>query len=214
MEGYAHDPKVLHSDRPFSSVGMCGKNVPSDVKKLQQMVIRAGYQLATGRTLKVSGQCDQSTIEAIIWYQRLLNMSPSGMVSPVDTFFMQALEKALSPHWRPRHTGGSLHVHEGQITFDSEGVDYITAVEPFRQKRYPNFSRILHWPQQGNSGVTLGRGYDMGGRSVGEIYSSLRQSGIEEYKAVICSKASCLKSRLADQFVKVYGPLVGEGFVE
>ncbi|MEW5291959.1 peptidoglycan-binding protein, partial [Erwinia papayae] len=33
---------------------------------------------------------------------------------------------------------------------------------------------------------------------------------IEEYKAVICSKAAHLKSRPAREFVQVYGPLVGE----
>lgn len=47
-------------------------------------------------------------------------------------------------------------------------------------------------------------------RSSGEIYSTLRQAGIEEYKAVICSKAAHLRNRQAAQFVKVYGPLVGE----
>ncbi|PNF12650.1 hypothetical protein A6J71_21935 [Enterobacter cancerogenus] len=50
----------------------------------------------------------------------------------------------------------------------------------------------------------------MGNRSSGEIFSTLRQAGIEEYKAVICSKASHLKGRQAGQFVKVYGPLIGE----
>ena len=50
----------------------------------------------------------------------------------------------------------------------------------------------------------------MGSRSAGEIYSTLMQAGIEEYKAVICSKASHLKGRQAGQFVKVYGLLIGE----
>ncbi|WP_261643410.1 peptidoglycan-binding protein [Erwinia mallotivora] len=209
MKGRSHTPVILHPDRLFSSVGTCGTNAPDEVKKLQQMVSGAGYRQATGRTLKVDGQCGQSTIEAIRWYQRLLNMSPSGLVTPVDSFFIQALSNAITPHWRPKNTSGPLRVHEGQITFDAEGSDYITAVEPFRQNRYPNFTRILHWPEA-RSGVTLGRGYDMRERSAGEIHSTLRQAGIEEYKAVICSKAAHLKSRQAAQFVKVYGPLVGE----
>ncbi len=210
MNGRSHAPVMLHPDRLFSSVGTCGTNAPAEVKKLQQMVSNAGYRQSTGRTLKVDGVCGQGTIDAIRWYQRLLNMSPSGMVAPTDSFFMQALSHALSPHWRPANTSGPLHVHEGQLTFDREGADYITAVEPFRQKKYPNFSRILHWPKRANSGVTLGRGYDMGGRSSGEIYSAFIQAGIEEYKAVICSKAAHLKSRQAEQFVRIYGPLVGE----
>lgn len=150
------------------------------------------------------------TDQAIAWYQRLLTLSPTGLIHPTDSFFIQAMENAYSPGWRPQHTSGSLRVSEGQVTFDSEGIDYITAVEPFRQQRYPSFSRILHWPPKFSSGVTLGRGYDMGNRSSGEIFSTIMQAGIEEYKAVICSKASHLKGRQAGQFVKVYGPLIGE----
>lgn len=50
----------------------------------------------------------------------------------------------------------------------------------------------------------------MGNRSAGEILSTLMLAGIEEYKAQICAKAAGLKNREADQFVKVYGPFVGE----
>ena len=209
MTGRSHAPMTLHPDRLFSSVGTCGTNAPAEVKRIQKLISGAGYRQSTGRTLKIDGQCGQGTIEAIRWYQRLLNMSPSGLITPVDTYFIQALSNALSPHWRPRNTRGALRVYEGQITFDAEGSDYITAVEPFRQHRYPNFSRILHWPG-GRSGVTLGRGYDMRERSTGEIYATLRQAGIEEFKAVICSRAAYLRNHLAAQFVKVYGPLVGE----
>lgn len=116
-----HPPRVYHLS---GSVGACGSNNPDDVKAIQQMVNQAGYHLASGRSVRVSGQCDGQTLEAIIWYQRLLNMSPSGLVQPVDTWFMQALKNALEPHWRPRHTAGPLRVREGQITFDAEGLDY------------------------------------------------------------------------------------------
>ena len=202
-----HKPRIY---RLKGTVGSCGTNNPDDVKKIQQMIIGAGYQLSTGRTIRANGVCGLETDQAIIWYQRLLTLSPTGLIHPTDSFFIQAMENANSPGWRPQHTSGSLRVSEGQVTFDSEGIDYITAVEPFRQQRYPSFSRILHWPPKFSSGVTLGRGYDMGSRSSGEIFSTLRQAGIEEYKAVICSKASHLRGRQAGQFVKVYGPLIGE----
>nr|WP_244968383.1 peptidoglycan-binding protein [Rosenbergiella australiborealis] len=192
------------------TIGSCGTNNPDDVKEIQKMIINAGYQFSTGRTIRVDGVCGPETEQAVIWYQRLLTLSPSGLVHPTDSFFMQAMENAYSPGPRPQHTSGSLWVSEGQVTFDSQGIDYITAVEPFRQQSYPSFSRILHWPAKLSSGVTLGRGYDMGSRSSGEITSTLRQAGIEEYKAVICSKASHLKGRQAGQFVKVYGSLIGE----
>lgn len=202
-----HNPRVY---RLKGSVGNCGANDPSDVKEIQKMIIDAGYQLSTGRTIRANGVCGLETDQAIIWYQRLLTLSPTGLIHPTDSFFIQAMENAYTPGWRPQHTSGSLWVSEGQVTFDSEGIDYITAVEPFRQQRYPSFSRILHWPPKFSSGVTIGRGYDMGRRSSGEIFSTLRQAGIEEYKAVICSKASHLKGRRAGQFVKVYGPFIGE----
>lgn len=144
MHGRSHAPMTLHPDRLFSSVGTCGTNTPAEVKKFQQMVLNAGDQQTTGRTLKVDGLCGQSTIEAIRWYQRLLKMPPSGLIAPTDSFFMQALCHTLSPHWRPRNASGPLYVHEGQLTFYREGSDYITAVEPFRQKGHPDFSRILH----------------------------------------------------------------------
>jgi len=202
-----HVPRIF---RLTSSVGACGTNNPNEVKSIQRMINDAGYQFATGRTLPTNGQCDTATTEAIRWYQRLLNLSPSGLVQPADTWFIRAISEATTPGWRPSNTSGPLRVSQGQITFDAEGTDYITAVEPFKQRRYPNFSRILQWPPTSFSGVTLGRGYDMGSRSAGEIYSTLRQAGIEEYKAVLCSKAAGLEGRYAEQFVKVYGPLVGE----
>ena len=203
-----HDPMVLHPDLLFTSVGTCGTNQPEEVKKLQRMIMNAGYQQATSRELEVSGNCGQETIEAVVWYQRLLNLSPSGLIGPTDSWFIAAL-KEMSPHWRPRQQSGPLHVREGQITFDAEGHDYITAVVPYRPYRTPYFSRVLHWP--GNtSGVTLGRGYDMGSRSRGEVYSTLRQAGLEEFKAIICSKAAGLKGHQAGKFVQVYGPMVGE----
>jgi len=203
-----HDPMVLQPDSLFSSVGNCGTNQPEEVKKLQRMIMNAGYQQATGRELEINGKCAQDTTEALVWYQRLLNLSPSGLVGPTDSWFIAAL-KEMSPHWRPRQQNGPLHVREGQITFDAEGHDYLTVVEPFRPHRTPYFSRVLHWPGY-SSGVTLGRGYDMGSRSRGEVYSTLRQACLEKFKAVICSKAAGLKGHQAGQFVQVYGPMVGE----
>jgi len=191
-------------------VGVFGTNNPDDVKTLQKMIISAGYNHIHGNSLRATGHCDPQTEAAIIWYQRLLNMSPSGMVHPQEIWFFTMFSQAIAPQWRPRDTG-PLYVSEGQITFDAEGLDYLTAVEPFRQpENTKNFSRILHWPKYA-SGVTIGRGYDMKERSPGQIITELRQAGIEEYKAVICSKASGLSGKQATTgFIKAYGPLVGE----
>ncbi|EOW6721201.1 peptidoglycan-binding protein [Cronobacter dublinensis] len=201
------NPRVF---RLTGSVGFCGTNNPDEVKTLQKLIADAGYSQTTGRYITVNGRCDLQTQEAIYWYQRLLNMKPSGLIHPVDYWFMHALHEATTLRWRPRHVAGPLIVRQGQTTFDSEGVDYITAVAPFRQpKHLLQFSRILHHPTV-ESGVTLGRGFDMKKRSAGEILATLRHAGIEEYKAVICSKAAYLTGREAETFVQFYGPLVGE----
>lgn len=199
-------PKVF---RPTGSIGIFGTNNADDVKALQKMIISAGYNNIHGNNLRATGHCDSQTKAAIIWYQRLLNMSPSGLVHPQEIWFYSMFSKTLAPQWRPRETG-PLHVREGQFTFDAEGTDYLNGPEPFSQpENMKNFSRVLHWPT-GASGVTIGRGYDMKLRSAGEILTHLKQSGIEEYKAVICAKSTGLVGRQAQLFVKAYGLLLGE----
>ncbi|OLS59729.1 hypothetical protein PSEMO_54010 [Pseudomonas putida] len=61
-----------------------------------------------------------------------------------------------------------LKVPHGQLTFDVEGNDIETS-------KY--FSRVVHWPG-GASGITIGRGYDMGQRPDPE--SDLKMVGIKE----------------------------------
>ena len=104
-----HGPRVF---RLTSSVGSCGTNDPKEVKTLQQQLVDAGYSLATGRPLHPDGRCNPDTIEAIRWYQRLLNMTPSGLISPTDTWFMEAIEQATRPHWRPQNVAGPLRVRD------------------------------------------------------------------------------------------------------
>ncbi|WP_369834614.1 peptidoglycan-binding protein [Cronobacter dublinensis] len=201
-----HKPRIF---RLTDSVGACGTNNREDVARIQKSIIEAGYSRNTGRNIKSDGKCSADTIEAIRWYQRLLNISVTGLVNPTDIWFLEAMENASS--LRRNHTSnGTLLVREGQLTFDYEGIDYITAVDPFRQPtRMPCFSRILHHPAI-SSGVTIGRGYDMKKRSAGEILFTLRQAGIEEYKSQICAKASFLSGKKASSFIELYGPLVGE----
>jgi len=86
-----------------------------------------------------------------------------------------------------------LQVAEGQITFDAEGNDN------------PNsrfFTRTIHYPPVGNSGVTLGRGYDMGSRSQEEIANHLEASGFESTKINILKQAAGLKGNAAGEYVR------------
>jgi hypothetical protein len=66
-----------------------------------------------------------------------------------------------------------LVVPHGQLTFDVEGNDIADSANAGH--RY--FSRKVHWPGD-NSGVTIGRGYDLGQRPT--PLSDLQAAGIEE----------------------------------
>ncbi|WP_162149767.1 hypothetical protein [Chania multitudinisentens] len=56
----------------------------------------------------------------------------------------------------------SIGVNRGHLTFNGEG-------DNIRGSR--NYSRMIHYPNRDISGVTIGRGYDMGNRSQSEIFS-------------------------------------------
>ncbi|WP_226992665.1 calcium sensor EFh [Pseudomonas syringae group genomosp. 3] len=82
--------------------------------------------------------------------------------------------------------------NSGQITYDAEGNDIPGS---------PYFSRCIHWPGNDLSGVTLGRGYDMGFRSETEIYNHMIAAGVEPGQATKISKARNLKGAAANNFV-------------
>ena len=67
-------------------------------------------------------------------------------------------------------TDPNLTVPQGQITFDVEGNDDPNSIY---------FSRVAHWPG-GVSGVTIGRGYDVGNRgSESTIVEEFTASGVD-----------------------------------
>lgn len=65
-----------------------------------------------------------------------------------------------------KSTNPDLKVPEGQLTFDAEGTE--------GGKWH---SRTVHWPG-GASGVTIGRGYDLGYKSAKEITADFTTAGI------------------------------------
>lgn len=78
----------------------------------------------------------------------------------------------------------------GQATFESEGEEAPgTAVH----------TRVLHWPG-GESGVTIGRGYDMGNRSAKQIRGELTAAGVPAATAATLSQAAGLKHEDARTF--------------
>lgn len=88
----------------------------------------------------------------------------------------------------PNHP--DLSVSFGQTTFNAEG----------QEVRGRFFSRVMHWPG-GASGVTIGRGYDMGQRTPLQIVAELKHAGVPEPEARFLSGAAGLRGAAAERFV-------------
>src|SRR5690606_15881110 len=73
---------------------------------------------------------------------------------------------ATSQRHKPRAVT-ALRPDRGGLTFDAEGTE---------GGKY--HSRVLHVPGP-SSGLTIGRGYDMGSKSAGEITTDLVAAGVE-----------------------------------
>ena len=91
------------------------------------------------------------------------------------------------------HQTGYLKVRKGQLTFNAEGNNK-------KGSRY--YSRKPHVPGK-SSGITLGRGYDMGLKSVVQIATDLLQAGLSSGLAKLFSKGAGLKGQSATEFLEV-----------
>ncbi len=114
-------------------------------------------------------------------------------IEPVSCSFPRAMTPNSEPAYDP--LSPLLQVGFGQRTFDAEGLE-----TPGRF-----FSRALHWPG-GASGVTIGRGYDMGGRSPEQVQRELLRAGLEAGEAALLSRAAGLKGGDARSFVAEWKP--------
>ncbi|VVO36423.1 hypothetical protein PS691_05357 [Pseudomonas fluorescens] len=94
-----------------------------------------------------------------------------------------------------------LKILAGKITFDAEGNDNPGSM---------HYSRVIHWPGNDLSGVTLGRGYDMGNRTQNEVYAHMTRAGIDDKKAREISLARGLKGVAARDFVTNSKISIGE----
>lgn len=90
-------------------------------------------------------------------------------------------------------TTNPFKVAFGQLTFDAEGTD----------RAGPYFSRTAHWPG-GSSGVTIGRGYDMGQRTRLQVVRELVAAGVSLRDASALSSASGLRGAQAERFLGHY----------
>ncbi|WP_330960249.1 pesticin C-terminus-like muramidase [Photobacterium sp. 53610] len=94
-----------------------------------------------------------------------------------------------------------LTVSMGQITFNAEGNDKDNSI---------HFSRKIHWPGNNNSGVTIGRGYDLGERTEQNVINDLMSAGISEVKSKEIAKAAGKKGTEARDFVNQNKNKIGE----
>jgi hypothetical protein len=78
------------------------------------------------------------------------------------------------------------------------GETYLYEEDGVQKVELPNH---LHWPG-GNSGVTIGIGYDMKMRSKTEVYNDLINAGMDEELADTISDGAELKGEAAENFVK------------
>jgi hypothetical protein len=106
---------------------------------------------------------------------------------------------ALTPtqNLRPQRataTDERLRVDFAQRTFDSEGLE----------QAGPYFSRTISWPKLGNSGVTIGRGYDMGLKSPQQVVRELTTAGMSLHDARFLARGALKRGGAAGQFVAEY----------
>jgi hypothetical protein len=87
-----------------------------------------------------------------------------------------------------------FHVPFGQLTFDAEGME----------TPGPYFSRKAHVPGPW-SGVTIGRGYDMGQHSAAAIIADLTAAGVPRELAERFAPAAGLKGNAARRFIRSAG---------
>jgi len=174
------------------SVGQGGKNNPADVKAVQKLLKQNGFP-----QLQDDGAYGPKTLQAIKNYQSKFLNNPDGLVDPGGRTFrkLAAGNSQGAPSGIPqenRHlNSGRLTVSLGQVTFDAEGND---------NPHSPSFSRHIHWPK-GVSGVTIGRGYDMGGRTPDAIYHDLTRAGVPSDQAELLSHATKLTGTSAQKWV-------------
>lgn len=177
------------------SVGWKGRNQHNDVKLVQQQLKKHGFpQLAD------DGFSGSKTIQAIRMFQLRFMRHPDGLIDPHGVTWRKltaspAVQKgAQHPIVVDEHPiSGLLIVSAGQVTFNAEGNDI---------PNNRNFSRRIHWPGNAASGVTIGRGYDLGNRSKAMVYNDLIRAGVPDVQAGLIAEGAGKKGEAARVFVQ------------
>ena len=89
-----------------------------------------------------------------------------------------------------------VSIQRGALTAAGEGSDAQT--------------KFIHWPHTAASGVTLGKGYDIGSRSASQVVADLVAAGMSETQATAISAGAGLKGDAAGAFVTNNRDAIGE----
>jgi len=166
----------------------------TNVKELQQLLSKAGFNVGD------DGIFGLKTEMAVKQFQAKQNLHVDGIVGRRT---LAALGKPVTTRApQPPISGSAGRQAVGAMDISASGMSFI-----FHREAWVNKSCYLHWPG-GASGVTLGPGYDMKGRSEQSIKAKMIEIGLDSLTAEKISKAAGLQDDKASQFVKDNATLV------
>lgn len=125
---------------------------------------------------------------------KALDSDPQNMPSQSPpTFQLQADPSAEA---EPEVTPQNLELVPGELLAAGEGNDAETS--------------HVHWPNTTASGVTLGKGYDIGSRTAAEVIADLTAAGMSQDQATTISGGAGLTGQAAGTWVTENRDAVGE----
>jgi len=163
-----------------------GTNKKKDVK-LVPALLNIYLRSKKKTTLKITGKINTDTNQAIIDFQKhtFKKKTVDSKVDPGGKTYKALIKTRKKSFTRKAITQPTY----GIVTWNSEGTE---------GGRY--HSRKLHVPN-GNSGLTLGRGYDCKQKKQAKLSKELTAAGVKAKYVKILKKSSGLKGKKAKQFI-------------
>lgn len=168
-----------------STVGPSGQNHPEDVK-LVRALLNVHRRKVRDPALAIAGNTDPELFAAIARFQVAHGVSvASGTIKPRSSSWQWLLDGLAAS----RTVEAIVPPTTGRLTWDAEG-----------QEGGRFHSRILH-VYSANSGLTLGRGYDMRDRGRVDAQRHLSSAGLAAADACAIAGGARLRGRSAEHFI-------------